>query len=491
MIAAEPALPADRAVTPVMSIPSGDYEQPEIFVDPLRQSGDDKTNIEAPDGRDRHEFQQIDISPPLAIATAERREVMSESSVITAEFPLAAKVEAALIAAADDPRDVHDEPKLTVDPMSHSGDDEVGTPALKGGDPHAIPPLVVASPHAIAKPIAASLLVEKDDGIWRYHDAPIADERADRTKPFQSPEEKAALLAEFNEQSARILAHVLAQPDASQPESPTALSQADVQDRASTSIGLELEPKPDEGPDPESNKAIQLGSPLDPVVDANAAGADQSTSKADFSNAPSDHGLTGPAKSNDVGRLDDVARKTQSIAGLQGTAEKASVDATPRLAALAKDRVDAELQEGGKPDIASTVDGSNRLDPNIPMGSVTIDHVVRFEREILIHIIRTERIRLDFKDGNFVIPDHPRIPAAWQRHSPAVRIELADGQRQIEGELRGYVEQIRSVRLMPDDGYSRLMKQCFGITCEVQEAMKFANQMAIQQALKASQGIGF
>ncbi len=120
-----------------------------------------------------------------------------------------------------------------------------------------------------------------------------------------------------------------------------------------------------------------------------------------------------------------------------------------------------------------------------------LDTTVRFEREMLVHIIRTERIRLEFKDGNFVIPDHPRIPEHWRRQSPAVRVELERDQRKVEGELRALVRHIRSGRLSANDPHSQFMLQKFGASTEVQRAMSATKQLALQQSLAARQGIGF
>ena len=120
-----------------------------------------------------------------------------------------------------------------------------------------------------------------------------------------------------------------------------------------------------------------------------------------------------------------------------------------------------------------------------------LDTTVRFEREMLVHIIRTERIRLEFKDGNFVIPDHPRIPEHWRRQSPAVRVELERDQRKIEGELRALVHHIRSGRLSANDPHSQFMLQKFGASTEVQRAMSATKQLALQQSLAARPGIGF
>lgn len=122
---------------------------------------------------------------------------------------------------------------------------------------------------------------------------------------------------------------------------------------------------------------------------------------------------------------------------------------------------------------------------------------INFEREMVLHIVRTKRIRLKKKDGVLVLPAKIKMPSEWLRHAPYLQPELARDQKLIEGELGAFVNRIRLglVGSPPKDGFDRFRTHVFGREEEVVEALAqqkslTAQQLAIGQGLAARQELG-
>ena len=117
------------------------------------------------------------------------------------------------------------------------------------------------------------------------------------------------------------------------------------------------------------------------------------------------------------------------------------------------------------------------------------------EEEIL-HVIRTERIRLKRVDGALVFPAHGLIPAEWHQHAPQMQVQLEEGQRSIEDELKSFANLISTKGYDPTCQDQKLLHKVFEGQPEIVEALaekqRNATELLAQQhALAANRGFGF
>lgn len=174
-----------------------------------------------------------------------------------------------------------------------------------------------------------------------------------------------------------------------------------------------------------------------------------------------------------------------TVGPCEGSRLSISVEKPPRL------RDSAETAKDGRGPASS---GDNEASEASQEGAER----AKFEREMIIHITRTERLRLARRDGALLLPDHPQIPAEWHRHTSTLQVELAATQRDIEQELQALLKRIEAGALVEPtkrDAYTNFMMSKFGETAEVREALSARNkvnyQAAAQQALAARRGVGF
>lgn len=117
------------------------------------------------------------------------------------------------------------------------------------------------------------------------------------------------------------------------------------------------------------------------------------------------------------------------------------------------------------------------------------------EEEVL-HVILTERIRLERVDGALVLPAHDLIPAEWQYHAPHMQVQLEEGHQVVEDELKSCANLICTEGYDPTCHDQKLLHKVFRGQPEIVEALaerqrKAAQLLAQQHALAANHGFGF
>ena len=96
-------------------------------------------------------------------------------------------------------------------------------------------------------------------------------------------------------------------------------------------------------------------------------------------------------------------------------------------------------------------------------GKVTEKRDPEFEREMLLHVVRTRRIRLVCEKGVWLLPTHRLLPQNWRCHAPGLQFELGRDQQAIEGELRALMSMIAKEDHVPsqDSPFKRMLETVF------------------------------
>ncbi|WP_432815230.1 MobA/MobL family protein [Sphingorhabdus sp.] len=114
---------------------------------------------------------------------------------------------------------------------------------------------------------------------------------------------------------------------------------------------------------------------------------------------------------------------------------------------------------------------------------------IEFEKEIIIHIVRTERILLEKVNGRLVLPKHKRIPAELHRHARYLQYELERDQRLIRDELKAFAKHIGTNSYNENSDYAKFLKKVFEGQPEVVKALD-EKPLARQHAFAARQDFG-
>ncbi len=171
--------------------------------------------------------------------------------------------------------------------------------------------------------------------------------------------------------------------------------------------------------------------------------------------------------------LEDMKRPR--VLGADGRSQLAEVDASSPTGAPV-------TQQKGVPSTGkkakSAAAGDAFLGPDLQPGNLRppIDkddatRRIEFEKETILHVVRTERIRLQRVDGALVVPDHELISPVWRQHVPFLQFELAHDQRLIEQELQAFVRHIGSNAYEPKSKFSEFFHEVFEGDRQVKQAL--------------------
>ena len=154
--------------------------------------------------------------------------------------------------------------------------------------------------------------------------------------------------------------------------------------------------------------------------------------------------------------------------------------------------MDVLMEKHGRTDeqAEGTITESTDMDPSHAQNAANRRR--EFEEEIL-HVLKTERIRLKRVDGKLVFPIHDSIPTNWHQYATNMQGKLEESQSTLEDELKSFANQISTKGYDPTcEDQKRLFTAFEGqpeVTKALAERQRYvANVLAQQSALAAQRG---